>query len=150
MRLQPIGHGPAQDLVLQDVIGIRLAQDPQQSACSAGQVLDDGLDVGMCGTDGNAEARGDLRERLMFAKVDQADLSMRRIGVDIVDRNPRVRGFHVVRRRWVVERSIGWIMMHRPLARDYETLTTSSEAMIHVAPIDYPAKRMSDEATVTW
>jgi transposase len=72
------------------------------------------------------------------------------IGVDIIDRNPRVRGFHVVRRRWVVERSIGWIMMHRPLARDYETLTTSSEAMIYVAPIDYPAKRVSDEATVTW
>jgi hypothetical protein len=99
MRLQPIGRGPAQDLVLlgevgpavadtvalgerpveQDVIGIRLAQDPQQSACSAGQVLDDGLDVGMGGTDGNAEARGDLRERLMFAKVDQADLSVRQV-----------------------------------------------------------------------
>jgi hypothetical protein len=29
-----------------------------------------------------------------------------------------VRGFHVVKRRWVVERSIGRIMMHRRLARD--------------------------------
>ncbi|WPW33309.1 transposase [Streptomyces atratus] len=53
-------------------------------------------------------------------------------------------------RRWVVERSIGWVMMHRRLARDYETLTTSSEAVIHVASIDNLAKRITDETTPTW
>ncbi|MER6113586.1 transposase, partial [Streptomyces hirsutus] len=70
--------------------------------------------------------------------------------VEVVDRNPGVRGFHVVKRRWVVERSIGWIMMRRRLARDYETLAASSEAMIHVASIDNLAKRITDEATPTW
>ena len=40
--------------------------------------------------------------------------------------------------------SIGWIMMHRRLARDYETLPVSSEAMIHVASIDNLAKRITD------
>jgi transposase len=49
----------------------------------------------------------------------------------------------------VVERSIGWIMMHRRLARDYETLAASSEAMIHLASIDNLAKRMTDETTPT-
>jgi hypothetical protein len=34
---------------------------------------------------------------------------------------------------------------HRLLARDYETLTASSSAMIHVAPIDNLAKRTTDE-----
>ncbi|MFH8336328.1 IS5 family transposase [Streptomyces sp. AM6-12] len=72
------------------------------------------------------------------------------IDVEVVNRNPGVRGFHVVKRRWVVERSIGWIMMHRRLARDYETLTASSEAMIHVASIDNLAKRITDETTPTW
>ncbi|MEU0634486.1 IS5 family transposase [Streptomyces sp. NPDC005989] len=72
------------------------------------------------------------------------------IDVEVVNRNPGVRGFHVVKRRWVVERSIGWIMMHRRLARDYETLTTSSEAMIYVASIDNLAKRITDETTPTW
>lgn len=72
------------------------------------------------------------------------------IDVEVVNRNPGLRGFHVVKRRWVVERSIGWIMMHRRLARDYETLTASSEAMIHVASIDNLAKRISDETTPTW
>lgn len=39
-----------------------------------------------------------------------------------------------------MERSIGWIMMHRRLARDYETLTASSEAVIHIASIDNLAR----------
>jgi transposase len=72
------------------------------------------------------------------------------IDVEVVNRNPGVRGFHVVKRRWVVERSIGWIMLHRRLARDYETLPASSEAMIHVASIDNLTKRTTDETTPTW
>ncbi|GAA3595547.1 hypothetical protein GCM10022295_90940 [Streptomyces osmaniensis] len=36
----------------------------------------------------------------------------------------------------VVERNIGWLIMQRRLARDYETLTASSEAIIHLASID--------------
>ncbi|GAA2943037.1 IS5-like element ISSco3 family transposase [Streptomyces erythrogriseus] len=72
------------------------------------------------------------------------------IDVEVVNRNPEKRGFHVVKRRWVVERSIGWIMMHRRLARDYETLTASSEAMIHIASIDNLTKRITDETTPTW
>jgi transposase len=42
------------------------------------------------------------------------------IDVEVVNRNPEKRGFHVVKRRWVVERNIDWIMMHRRLARDYD------------------------------
>jgi transposase len=44
----------------------------------------------------------------------------------------------------------GWIMLHRRLARDYETLTASSEAMIHIASIDNFSKRITDETTPTW
>jgi hypothetical protein len=72
------------------------------------------------------------------------------IDVEVVNRHPGVRGFHVVKRPWVVERSIGWIMLHRRLARDYETLPASSEAMIHVASIDDLTKRITDETTPTW
>ncbi|WP_328879184.1 IS5 family transposase [Streptomyces sp. NBC_00299] len=72
------------------------------------------------------------------------------IDVEVVNRNPESRGFQVVKRRWVVERSIGWIMMHRRLARDYEPLTASSEAMIHIASIDNLARRITDETTLTW
>jgi hypothetical protein len=41
-------------------------------------------------------------------------------------------------------------MMHRRLARDYETPPASSEAMIHVASIDNLTKRITDETTPTW
>jgi len=52
------------------------------------------------------------------------------IDVEIVRRNPVTRGFVVQPRRWVVEHSFGWLMHHRRLARDYEALPASSEAMI--------------------
>ncbi|GAA3127570.1 hypothetical protein GCM10010466_17950 [Planomonospora alba] len=41
-------------------------------------------------------------------------------------------------------------MLHRRLARDYETLPTSSEAVIHIAMIDNIGKRITDENTPTW
>ena len=44
----------------------------------------------------------------------------------------------------------GWLMFHRRLARDYETLDESSEAMIQIAMIDNVSKRITDEATPTW
>lgn len=44
-------------------------------------------------------------------------------------------GFQVQRRRWVVERTFAWLSRFRRLARDYEGLPTSSEALIQVATI---------------
>jgi hypothetical protein len=72
------------------------------------------------------------------------------IDVEVVNRNPGTRGFQVVKRCWVVERSIGWIMMHRRLARDYETLAAGSEAMIHIASIDNLISRVTDETAPIW
>jgi transposase len=74
------------------------------------------------------------------------------VGIDaeVVTRDPGTRGFSVVKRRWVVERTLGWSMLHRRLARDYETLPASSEAMIHTAMIDNTSKRITDETTPTW
>lgn len=75
-----------------------------------------------------------------------------RLGIDVeaVNRNPGNRGFDVAKRHWVVEQSISWIMMHRYLARDYENLIASSEAMIHIASIDNLTRRITDETTPTW
>ncbi|MCK9905109.1 transposase [Parafrankia colletiae] len=72
------------------------------------------------------------------------------VDVEVVPRKTETRGFHVVERRWVVERTLGWLMFHRRLARDYETLPSSSEAMIHLAMIDNTARRVTGESTPTW
>lgn len=46
--------------------------------------------------------------------------------------------------------ALAWIMMHRRLARDYETLTASSEGRIHIASIDNLTKHITDKTTLTW
>ena len=52
--------------------------------------------------------------------------------VEIVRRSDPT-GFHVLPRRWVVERTFGWMIRWRRLVRDYERRLDVSEAMIHVA-----------------
>jgi transposase len=63
----------------------------------------------------------------------------------VVPRNADVRGFHVLPRRWVVERTFGWLARCRRLARDYERKTAHAEAMIDVAMIRLLAARLAGE-----
>ncbi|WP_306858579.1 IS5 family transposase [Streptosporangium brasiliense] len=72
------------------------------------------------------------------------------IDVEVVRRDPATRGFTPLPRRWVVERTFGWLMLHRRLTRDYEALPTRSEAMIHTAMIDLMTRRLTRESTPTW
>jgi transposase len=50
------------------------------------------------------------------------------IDVEIVTKDPQVKGFSVVKRRSIVERIPGWLMQHRRLVRDYEARPGNSEA----------------------
>src|SRR3954471_6376322 len=53
----------------------------------------------------------------------------------VVRRIPGTKGFVVLSRRWVVERSIGWLGRWRRLSKDYEHLPEVSEAMVTLAMI---------------
>lgn len=57
-------------------------------------------------------------------------LAVLQLVVTVVKRCDDSRGFRVLPRRWVVERSFGWLLRSRRLARDYERRCDSSEAMI--------------------
>ncbi|MEU0629273.1 IS5 family transposase [Streptomyces sp. NPDC005989] len=72
------------------------------------------------------------------------------IDMEITARTPKTRGFTPIPKRWAVERTYGRLMLHRRLARDYETLPTRSEAMIHLAMTDLLARRPTSEATISW
>ncbi|MGW3209256.1 IS5 family transposase [Streptomyces sp. NPDC001135] len=74
------------------------------------------------------------------------------LGIDkeITQRKPETRGFTPIPKRWAVERTYGWLMLHRRLARDYETLSVHSEAVIHIAMTDLMARRLTSENTVSW
>ena len=64
--------------------------------------------------------------------------------VEIVRRNPAVKGFDVLPKRWIVERTFAWMNLYRRLSKDYEYHTTSSEAMIYLASIRLMLKRCAN------
>ncbi|MER5842790.1 IS5 family transposase [Streptomyces prasinus] len=72
------------------------------------------------------------------------------IDLEITARTPGARGFTPIPKRWTVKRTYGWLMLHRRLARDYETLPARSEAMIHIAMADLMARRITGENTISW
>jgi transposase len=64
------------------------------------------------------------------------------ITVEVVARTSP-HSFRVLRRRWVVERTFGWLMRYRRLARDYERTTANAEAMIYWATIIIMTRRLA-------
>lgn len=62
--------------------------------------------------------------------------------LEIVKRSDDVTGFQVLPKRWIVERTFAWFGRYRRLSKDYETLTESSEAIIHLAMIHLMLRRL--------
>ena len=58
-----------------------------------------------------------------------------KLQVEVVKRSDDTRAFAVLPRRWVVERSFGWLMRHRRLVRDYETTQGSAKAFAYLEPV---------------
>lgn len=65
-------------------------------------------------------------------------------------KRPTVKGFHVLPRRWVVERTPGWLMLSRRLVRDCETLPQRSRTVIHWAMTNIMSRTLAGESTQTW
>jgi putative transposase len=65
------------------------------------------------------------------------------LAVEVVKRSDDTAGFTVLPRRWVVERTFGWLMHQRRLVRDYETTETSAEAWIYIAMIRIQLRRLA-------
>lgn len=55
--------------------------------------------------------------------------------LEITRRPADAKGFVVIPRRWVVERTFGWLGRYRRLSKDFEHQTRSSEAMVYLASI---------------
>jgi putative transposase len=53
------------------------------------------------------------------------------------------RGFQVLPRRWVVERTFSWIDQNRRMSKDYQRLTETSDAFIYVAMSRLMARRLA-------
>ena len=66
-----------------------------------------------------------------------------KLEVKVVKRSDDAKGFQVLPRRWVVERTFAWLMRHRRLVRDYETTETSAEAWAYIAMIRIQLRRLA-------
>ena len=64
--------------------------------------------------------------------------------LDIVRRDPAVKGFAVLPKRWLVERTFAWLGRHRRLSKNYEGCLDTSEAWLHIAT----ARRMLKQLTL--
>jgi len=63
--------------------------------------------------------------------------------VEIVKRSDDMKGFQVLPRRWVVERTFGWLGRYRRLSKDYERLPETSVALIYLAMTHLMVRRLA-------
>ncbi len=63
--------------------------------------------------------------------------------IEVVKRSAQAKGFEVIPRRWVVERTIAWINRCRRLAKDYENLNRTAIAFIRLASIRLMLRRLT-------
>ena len=66
-----------------------------------------------------------------------------RVDLEIVKRADTAKGFVVVPKRWIVERTFGWLNRCRRLAKDFENLTRTQLAFIQLAMIRLMARRIA-------
>ena len=84
-----------------------------------------------------------------YKKAVAQDAARHGIDVRVYAKDPAVKGFAATP-RWPVERTYGWLMLHRRLGRDFETLPDRSVTQIHWAMIDNMSRRLTKETTPTW
>jgi putative transposase len=73
-------------------------------------------------------------------KAEREELPWR---LEVVSRPPGAKGFVLLPKRWVVERTFGWCGRGRRLSRDYERRTESSECMIRIRGLQVLLNRLA-------
>ena len=63
--------------------------------------------------------------------------------LEIVKKDDSVKGFQLLPKRWIVERTFAWLMRYRRLCREYEYLTETSESLIYLAMTNIMLRRLA-------
>ena len=71
---------------------------------------------------------------------------MARVNVEIVKRSDHAKGFVVLPKRWVVERTFAWLGRCRRLAKDWENLNRKALAFLRLASIRLMLRKLCNPA----
>ena len=63
--------------------------------------------------------------------------------IEIVKRSDLAKGFVLLPRRWVVERTLAWLNRNRRLAKDFEATTESSVTWLFIASVKLMSRRLA-------
>jgi putative transposase len=63
--------------------------------------------------------------------------------LELIERHKGQKGFSVLPKRWIVERTFGWFMKHRRLVRHYEVKTSHAQAWLQIAMIGIMVRRLA-------
>lgn len=63
--------------------------------------------------------------------------------IEIVKRSDGAKGFEIIPRRWVVERTFAWLNRNRRLAKDFERTIESATAWLFMASVQMIARRIA-------
>ena len=77
-------------------------------------------------------------EKLRNALADMGTWS-----IEIIKRSDTAKGFVLLPRRWVVERTIAWLNRNRRLAKDFEATTESSVTWLYIASVKLMSRRLA-------
>ena len=111
--------------------------------------------AGMQDRDGAALVLDKIRKRFPWLELVWADagynarqvkdavVRSQGLRLEIVKRTDAVKGFVVLPRRWVVERTFSWFGRNRRLAKDYENLANTLAAFLTLAAIQLAIRRLA-------
>ena len=71
---------------------------------------------------------------------------LRRVNIEIVKRSDQAKGFVVLPKRWIVERTLAWLNRCRRLAKDWENLNRKALAFLRLASIRLMLRKLSNPA----
>jgi putative transposase len=75
-----------------------------------------------------------------------ASLEKRQLTLEVKSRPPCAKGFVLLKKRWIVERTFAWLGFNRRLSKDYERTVRSSETRVRIAAIGMMLKRLTKAA----
>ena len=101
---------------------------------------------------GAKQALTEFRQQVKFPKRIWVDAAYRAVvswawicwawTLEVVSAPKGQKGFVVQVKRWIVERTFGWLNLSRRLSKDYEVLPASSEAFIRIAMLSIMLRRL--------